>query len=382
MMFIVIAVYHPTMIVVYSGGNSNDALDFGGAISTFKNSLAEVGLFYKGFDAINGSTVRAYKYSWALFRLIFFGNPYGWQFTKSAMKLNTRKISKMIDPQTDCVVNFFQIGYTDKYRYFQVIDTTLSYLFANYAELERISPRIKRKAIELERLTYINAEIIFVPNKEVAVELEIKYKVFAKKIRIAPWSPNNVTEKAFDKLLEIKLNSLNQRLEILFIGKDLERKRIDKAVKLVNLLNGRGINAVLNVVGGIPRSDKSVTSNFVTYYGFLPNKSKVLLELLEKSHIGLLFSDGEAIGISLLEFQSAGLLTITSGSGGTKSSLFTDFCLVDDSEDLVKSIDFITSFDFRENAREIFSKAISQRERIVGFKEIAGQIQKNALKKS
>jgi len=357
------------MILIYSGGNSDSSGDFGGSVRTFRDSLEKYGIPTVGYSADSGLSLKFRKWVWRIAQIAKLCKPFGWQFSESALKLHQSRIQRKLS-EHDYVVNFFQIGFSPNYRYFQVIDCTLSHLFSHYPETFRLSNRLKERALILEKQTYEKSQRIFVPSKSVQIELIKKYGIDSKKIEVALWSPNNFSSPPISEVIKCKLHSIEKQLEFLFIGKDFERKRLDKAIKLVNQLNLGGIPSHLNVVGGSVRLNVETNSE-TTYHGFLPNKSKKLLDLLNSCHIGVLFTDAEAIGISLLEFQYAGLITISSGKGGSIDSLYTDYCFIDKSEDLVDSYNYLKSLNIGDNAVKIFTESIQQGRQFKGFDAIS-----------
>jgi glycosyltransferase involved in cell wall biosynthesis len=352
--------------MVFSGGNSNDPHDFGGSIASFRRELNRRGLENCGFDALNGWKNFLSKLLWVLLRIFTLHKPYGWQFSSGAMTLYSRMISKLMNSQ-DILLSFYQITPCRNYRYIQIVDSSLRYLFESYAELARIPSDVVSKALLLEKESYRFAEIVFVPNNEVRNDLIINYQVTDSKIVVAPWSPNNVSELSHFEIVEKKCESIASGIQFLFIGKDFARKRLDKAVFLVKRIIEAGIQAHLHVVGGDGSNTPFRSESFITFHGFLPNNSIALLKLLEISHVGLLFSDGEATGISLLEFQKAGLVTITSGKGGTSSYLFTKYCFIDSSEELSCAAEFILNLDIKRKTKDIYSKSIEEGSLFSGF---------------
>jgi len=354
------------MIVVYSGGNSDDPHDFGGSIASFRKEFTQRGVEHRGFDAINGWKNNLYKFIWMIRRILRLRRPFGWQFSRSAMQLNTKEISKLIDSQ-DAVISFYQLFFSLNFQYVQIIDCSLRYLFESYPEVRRISSDIVSEALRLEKESYSFAKSIFVPNYLVKEDLMSNYHISPNKIVIAPWSANNLSELSIPQILEKKCKSISSGIQFLFIGKDFSRNRLDKAVMLVNLISESGVRCHLHVVGGDGSGTIYKSNPNITFYGFLPNESKKLLNLLEICHVGLLFSDGEATGISLLEFQKAGLVTICSGKGGTGGYLFTEYCFVDSSNNLSHSLKYILELDIENNVEKIFSKSLYQGLQIPGF---------------
>lgn len=113
------------------------------------------------------------------------------------------------------------------------------------------------------------------------------------------------------------------RLNILFPGVEWERKGGDIAVETVKLLNERGYDAVLHIVGIKEIPSRCSEYNFVVNHGFL-NKNKIndyqkYISLFNNCHILLLPTQAECAGIVFCEAAAFGMPAYTYATGGTEN---------------------------------------------------------------
>ncbi|MCE9644889.1 MAG: glycosyltransferase family 4 protein [Chloroflexi bacterium] len=170
-----------------------------------------------------------------------------------------------------------------------------------------------------------------------AMEEAKKYKVSRNKaFSVIPYGANieqpiNFSPKTANDFLQKK------GIDLLFIGKDWKLKGGDVAVKTARVLNERGINACLNVVG-IDLSD-SVRDSFVKFYGLLNKDSiidrkqleglfstcDVLIVPSKAEGYGLVFVEAAAYGLPSLAYKSSGVMTaVQDGRSGILFALAED----------------------------------------------------------
>lgn len=103
--------------------------------------------------------------------------------------------------------------------------------------------------------------------------------------------------------------SQKKPLQMLFIGKDWHRKGGQTAIEVTSLLNQRGIDAHLHVVGAFPPNP--AVSDVIHLHGYLnkmiPQEQELLRALFENSDIFLLPSVAEGFGIAYVEAAAYGI---------------------------------------------------------------------------
>jgi len=126
----------------------------------------------------------------------------------------------------------------------------------------------------------------------------------------ANWRP----EVSAEDLLEAVQGRSRERLDLLFVGKDWERKGGPLAVQVVERLRAAGTNACLQVVGCRPELPAALTEGdepAVRVHGGLyqdvPEERARLHELFLRSHLLLVPTKAECFGIAFAEAQAFGL---------------------------------------------------------------------------
>jgi glycosyltransferase involved in cell wall biosynthesis len=128
-----------------------------------------------------------------------------------------------------------------------------------------------------------------------------------------------------------------QRLDLLFVGKDWERKGGDKSVSIARSLNQRGIRAHLHIVG--VDLSAQYPQDYLTFYGLL-NKdepkdrarldalfstSDILLVPSKAEGYGLVFVEAAAYGLPSLAYRTTGVITaVQDGVSGVLLDLSED----------------------------------------------------------
>ena len=97
---------------------------------------------------------------------------------------------------------------------------------------------------------------------------------------------------------------------------------MNKAIKLINYLNSKGIKSKLTIVGSQPKKKNFRIKN-AKIISFLDKnilkQEKELSKLYLNSHFNLFFTKAEAYGISLVEACAHGVPSIVNNVGGVSS---------------------------------------------------------------
>lgn len=161
----------------------------------------------------------------------------------------------------------------------------------------------------------------FVPAHWNACELS-KYGFNTKKrISIVPFG-SNMDDPGIN-ISQLRINTINKKskINILFVGKDPKRKRLKIAVDTIKILNEKGINSTLHVVG----IKKGLHYPFVNYVGLLDKANeydkKMLNKIYAKCDIFLLPSLAEGFGIAYIEASSYGMPQIGCKTQGVTTAV-------------------------------------------------------------
>jgi glycosyltransferase involved in cell wall biosynthesis len=128
------------------------------------------------------------------------------------------------------------------------------------------------------------------------------------------WVPNLSSDQILQRIDERIGRLASEGLELLFLGRDWERKGGPLAVKVARLLHASGHKVRLHVVGCRPELAAD-TGTFVSIHGPLfqtdPQQSAQLAELFLRSHFLLVPTLAECFGIAFAEAQGFGLPPIS-----------------------------------------------------------------------
>lgn len=110
-------------------------------------------------------------------------------------------------------------------------------------------------------------------------------------------------------------------LRLLSVARLVERKRLDRAIEAVAILDGRGVDVELTLVGSGPerkflesKAKNAGISDNVFFRGYVPDKQ--LPDLYRAHDIFVLPSAHEAFGISVVEAMASGLPAVVTDTGG------------------------------------------------------------------
>lgn len=155
------------------------------------------------------------------------------------------------------------------------------------------------------------------------------YPTSKEKVRVIGFGANFAVDHSLKDIAAFNNKRLNSECVLLFIGIDWDRKGGAIAFETTKLLNERGINTVLKVVGG-----GGPEAPFVERHGFI-NKNTAggrekIKRLLEAATFFILPTRAEAAGIVFCEAAAYGLPALTTNTGGVGSYVIdshTGYCL-------------------------------------------------------
>ena len=187
------------------------------------------------------------------------------------------------------------------------IDATLRDLANNASYGLQVSKSVLRKALAQEKRNYQIAKYVVTRSSWIIPTLVDFYNVDRSKIRhILPganlalpeqWTPGGFRGGA----------GIDRDLVLGFVGKDWKRKGLPFLLDVRDELSRRGYRVVVKVVGHAPKELASRPG--VCFTGFIDKQTQMdkFIETIEECDLGCLFSESEALGISVLEFLRVGV---------------------------------------------------------------------------
>lgn len=172
--------------------------------------------------------------------------------------------------------------------------------------------RITRECLARCKLTIFSSEWA------ARTALEI-YGVNRDKVKIVPFGPNIQCHHTLDDIKTILKNRSREKIKLLFVGKDWERKGGDIVFKVTEALHKAGHPVELNFIGSYPPANVRIP-DYINCHGFIskhtPEGIEKIKRLLCESHFLFVPSRAEAYGIVFCEANAFGLPCLTSQVGG------------------------------------------------------------------
>jgi glycosyltransferase involved in cell wall biosynthesis len=135
-----------------------------------------------------------------------------------------------------------------------------------------------------------------------------------KRLHVAPLGANLVPARPREEVLLRVAARGRDEIELLYVGKDWERKGGPLAVEVAALLHARGQKVRLHIVGCTPALAPE-TNAFLTIHGVLhqndPEQKAALRGLFERSHFFLVPTTAECFGVVFAEAQAFALPPIS-----------------------------------------------------------------------
>lgn len=239
-------------------------------------------------------------------------------------KLLNRSIDKELLAQVDVLFVASQSLYfayldTNKPIFF-LTDATFKQIHNYYHDFANFSNLNIKHSNLIHQRAYDNAYKIIAASDWTRDSLINDYNVESKKIEVIEFGANIDEEDIQDVIIE--KNDVSDCLNILFLGVDWERKGGKVAVDTVRILNEMGVKANLSIVGTCIRYEHQ-NIDYVTEYGFLDKRKeedyKLLVKIINQSHILLLPSKAECAGIVFCEASAYGIPSFAYDTGGVSN---------------------------------------------------------------
>lgn len=291
-------------------GLSNETLVTGLDLSASPSRLSPRHIAWAGLSAMRTGSVRGYQYSQSFLEAIWRGQRFD---------------------GIDCVLNLNQLfpeslfG-NDRVRKWLYIDQTLNQLI-NYYEFGKIlGRRACSEIIASERAQLNRVDGIIVTSKWAASDVVASYGIDKRKVFIVPRGANidclameRFASKGYNRERDV-ISPSRDCLRLVFVGKDWQRKGLDRLLRAIPIARENGAKVELTVIGvdrsGIPASLAGLPG--VAWLGYLDKSEHPdrYIESVSACDVGCLLSLREAGGISLREFHWLGLATIAPDTGG------------------------------------------------------------------
>ena len=196
-------------------------------------------------------------------------------------------------------------------------DLLYSDYYDHYFQNRYISKETKNSIKIIEKKAITNCYKVMLASNWALDKAKIKYKKMFYKFRLLHIGPSLKTTIDSSKVNKIISKRSKKKLSLITLSVNWKRKGLDKLIKLNKILNEKGINSQLTIIG---LKNKIIKDKNIKIIGFIDkNKDygeKEISQNLIKNHFHILFSNSEAYGVSLVEANSRGLPNISFKIGG------------------------------------------------------------------
>lgn len=150
------------------------------------------------------------------------------------------------------------------------------------------------------------------------------YRVDARRVRVLPRGANIEYEPTRSDIAAAIASRGTNRCELLFLGRDWERKGGQLALAVTEELNRRGLPTRLTVIGCSPRVPSHLRCQ-VRVLGFLSKsdaeQQRLFVTVMRASTLLILPTRAECFGIAPLEASAHGVPSLATRTGGVPSSV-------------------------------------------------------------
>lgn len=199
-------------------------------------------------------------------------------------------------------------------------DCTFASLFNYYAAWTNLSPRTIRDGHEADHRGLNRARTLVFASQWAADSAILDYGCDPQRIRIVSFGANIEGGRSEADIIQLAERRLARgEVRMLLVGVNWERKGCDVAVRALEELRARGMNATLDIVGCNAPKGVSVPDG-VRVHGFVSKSTAegraALHSLFEQASLFVLPTRAECLGVVLNEAASYGLPSLSTDTGG------------------------------------------------------------------
>ncbi|MEJ0106411.1 MAG: glycosyltransferase family 4 protein [Bacteroidota bacterium] len=275
---------------------------------------SEFTLWQKAFFFILRKTARIMGYTYLPENTKLFSKFYAFNVKKD---LKNKKFDIIFSPISSDLIAYLE---TDKPIVY-LSDATFESLVDYYKLFTNLSPGKIKGGNEIEKRVQARADKIIYSSEWARSSSINYYKTPAEKVSTIPFGPNlaRIPER-----LELSLKALpGQKLKILFLGVDWERKGGEIAYGAYLLLKNKGIDCSFTIIGCVPPF--AIDDVNVTIISFLdknkPDEFGKLYSILLNTDLFLLPTRAECCPIVVGEASAFGIPSVSTDTGGVGTAV-------------------------------------------------------------
>ena len=332
-------------------GDSNDVRTWSGVPYHLLQAARPLGVIDEGLplDTLARHwTLR--RYAWNAQRWLRGQGTGGYQFSELFLERLWRPVRQAVSGAT--LINTFQlyprsIVSDPATRCWFYIDQTLRQLFDYYGVRESIGSAIRDSALARERLGYREARGIVAHSRWAAQSVIEDYGIDPAKVHVVVPGANLDPEIYADWSAGRDAPAVAEdgRLRLVFVGRDPQRKGLDRLIRALTLAQAGGADCTLSVIGATPgmMPDDLRQVKSVDWLGLIDKRleARRFLDTVSRHDIGCLLSRAEAGGIGLREYHALGLAVMGPRTGGAPDHMVSECAIMvepDDDEERVADV--------------------------------------------
>lgn len=258
-------------------------------------------------------------FQWFFKHIIMLGWPIS--CNEVLMKKYSKKAQSLIKSDSDLVFSPGTLHIPNlepKQKLIIYSDATFQAMLDFYDDYKKMHPKAIKNGIKMEKQVFDRATLLIFASDWAANSAIEHYGIDSQKVKVIPFGANiNLSRNKVD-ILELLKNKKWDKLKLLFVGVEWERKNAQMVVEIVKKLN-EIVPTQLDLVG-INNIPLNPIPEFIVNHGFVSKSTEhgqaYLRQLFEQSHFLLVPSKAEAYGLVFCEANAFGLPAISSNVGG------------------------------------------------------------------
>lgn len=308
-------------------GDPNDIATWSGTPYHLLIEARSQGVLDAGLPmGVDAPVWRRRRVLWNLLRVIQGFGRGGYQYSDGFLEALWRPHTAAIDGAI--LLNCFQlyprsVVLRDDVARWYFIDQTLTQMFETYGARADVGRGVADAAVEAERAGYHRAAGVIAHSRWAAESLTDDYGVAQNRVHVVVPGANTAGYNLDELPGARKATDTNgdRVLRLVFVGKDPQRKGLDRLLRAIAIATGQGAPLHLRVIGCARETVAEplrATLN-VEWVGFIDKRTDAAryAELVGGADVGCLLSRAEAGGIGLREYHALGLAVIAPDVGGS-----------------------------------------------------------------
>lgn len=296
-------------------GDVNDPGYRGGSPFNLTRAGKAVGFLTDGWSVFP-DRLRLRRLLWNLRELVWERSVGGYQYSRAcASDLLSQVPDSLRHGEVISTFPLFPIENTLRGTLSFYIDATLIQLFEDYGIGRAVSKRIRHEALQRERDQYQIAKHVCCMSRWAAAAVVGYYGVTPDRVHVIGGGANVAADGDLAGLKRDEPRNVRP-IRLGFMGKDWDRKGLPFLLEVAETLQAMGCATVVSAGGFAAESGPKHPQ--LEAVGFIDKQKdpQRFSAFIRSCHVGCLFSDAEAYGLSNLEFLRLGVPVVTWSVGG------------------------------------------------------------------